>query len=165
MPENTLDRDLEEHVTRLGFEIVELERGGSRARPTLRVRIDRPNAERGKGVTLEDCSGVNRALQTFLDEDARLGDRYVLEVSSPGVERPLVRRGDFERFAGHEVVLRGNDALDGGEKRLEGTLVGIRDEPEGERVLLRLADGRLVEVARDRITRAHLVFRWPDKRG
>jgi len=165
MPEESLERELEDLVTRLGFELVELELGGSRSRPTLRVRIDRPNAEPGRGVTLEECSGVNRALQAFLDEDARLGDRYVLEVSSPGVERPLVRRGDFDRFAGREVVLRGNDALDGGEKRLEGTLEGVRDEPEGERVLLRLADGRLVEVARNRITRAHLVFRWPGKRG
>ncbi len=165
MSEDALHRDLETRVEALGFELVEVEQAGSRGRPILRLRIDRPNAQPGKGVTLEECSHVNRALQAFLDEDARLGERYVLEVSSPGVERPLVRRADFERFTGHEVALRGHEALDGGEKRLEGVLEGMTDEPGVERVRLRLGDGRLVEVPRDRIARAHLVFRWPGGRG
>ncbi|MCI0435052.1 MAG: ribosome maturation factor RimP [Gemmatimonadetes bacterium] len=165
MPADALDRAIEALVSGLGFELVEMERGGSRTRPVLRIRIDRPNAVPGQSVSVEDCSSVNRALQALLDEDAGLGDRYVLEVSSPGVERPLVRRADFERFAGREIVVRGDAPLDGAEKRVEGVLEGIRDEPGDERILLRLPDGRLIEVPRKRITRANLVFRWPGKRG
>ncbi|HEV2131262.1 MAG TPA: hypothetical protein VGR27_09170, partial [Longimicrobiaceae bacterium] len=102
----------------------------------------------------------------YLDEqETALGSRYVLEVSSPGVERPLVRRRDYERFHGREVALHGKSALAGRTRRLEGTLLGLVGEEgaegeQGERIVLRLADGEEVEVPRAEITRAHLVHRW-----
>ncbi len=157
---DTLEQVVESRVESLGYEFVELERGGSRARPVLRVRIDLPDSGPGHGVSLEDCTRVSRSLEEVLDGRADLGDRYVLEVSSPGLERPLVKRRDFERFAGREVALKGREPLVGEERRIEGELLGITGEPGAELVRVRLASGAEVTVPRERITRAQLVFRW-----
>jgi len=153
-----LEREIETRVEALGFEFVELERAGSRARPILRVRIDRPNAEPGHGVTLDDCASVSRRLEAFLDEAQPVGERYVLEVSSPGVERPLVRSRDFERLAGREVVLVGQAPLHGGSRRVQGVLLGL-DAAEAE-IRLRLEHGEVVDIPRASVARAHLIFRW-----
>lgn len=169
MSERTLEEELEARVEALGFELVDLERAGSKGRPILRLRVDRPDAPAGgSGVSLEDCAAVSRGLEPFLDEREDLSERYVLEVSSPGVERPLVRRRDFERFAGQEVALQGKHPLAGRARRLEGTLVGLAGGGEGkERVVLRLPGGEEVEIPREEITRAHLIYRWGgrDKKG
>jgi ribosome maturation factor RimP len=90
-------------------------------------------------------------------------ERYMLEVSSPGIERPLVRARDFQRYAGKEVAVRGKDVLAGRSRRLEGELLGLDERDGREYVRLRLNDGAEVDVARDEITRAHLVFRWEDR--
>jgi len=160
MAERTLERELEARLEALGYELVELEQAGSKARPILRLRIDRPDSAPGSpSVSLEDCAVASRALEPYLDEREDLSERYVLEVSSPGVERPLVRRRDFERFAGQEVAVKGKGPLAGRARRLEGVLVGLGGA-EGERVLLRLPDGEVVEIPREEITRAHLIYRW-----
>lgn len=160
MAEDDLERELERRVEALGFEFVELVRTGTRARPILRLRIDREDSEPGKGVTVEDCARVTRELEPYLDGRPELGERYVLEVSSPGVERPLLRRRDFERFAGHEIAVRGRAVLAGRSRRLEGELLGLVGESDDERVRLRLNDGEVIEIPRREIDRAHLVFRW-----
>ena len=162
MAKSSLEQALEDRTEELGFELVELERAGTRTRPVLRVRVDRPDSEPGNGVSLEDCTRISRALEAYLDELETLPSNYVLEVSSPGVERPLVRRRDFERFAGQEVALKGYAPLAGRGRRLEGELLGLTETKEGEAVRLRLTDGEEIEVPRDSIARAHLVFRWND---
>ncbi|MEJ2502168.1 MAG: ribosome maturation factor, partial [Gemmatimonadota bacterium] len=100
------------------------------------------------------------ALEEYLDALDAMPSNYVLEVSSPGVERPLVKRRDFDRFAGHEVVVKGYAPLAGRGKRLQGELLGVEEGPGGEGVRLRLEDGEEVVVARSDVARAHLVFRW-----
>ncbi len=160
MAASELEQQLEARIEELGYEFVELERTGSRTRPILRIRIDRPDAEPGKGVTLEDCARVTRELEPLLDSRPELGGRYVLEVSSPGVERPLVRPRDFERFAGREVALKGPQPLAGRSRRLQGELLGLGGPEGDERIRLRLDDGEVVEIPREEVTRAHLVFRW-----
>ncbi|HEV2146775.1 MAG TPA: ribosome maturation factor RimP [Longimicrobiaceae bacterium] len=161
MPEDTLPAELERRIEEMGFELVELERAGSRARPILRARIDRPDSRPGEpGVSLDDCTAVSRALEPYLDEREDLSERYVLEVSSPGVERPLVRRRDWERFAGAEVRLRGKEPLAGRARKLEGVLLGLSGAVDGERVRLRLEDGEEVEVPLAEVSGANLVFRW-----
>lgn len=157
-----LERELSARTEALGFELIELERAGSRSRPVFRLRIDRPDATPGQGVTLDDCAAVSRALEPLLDDDDSVGDNYVLEVSSPGVERPLVRPRDFERFAGHEVALIGQAPLAGRGRRLEGELLGYAADGEA-RVRLRLDDGDIVDIPRDEVARAHLIFRWRDR--
>jgi len=165
MQDAALEAELERRVEELGFELVELERAGSKTRPTLRVRIDHAGgSEKGAGVTVDDCTSVSRALESWLDEAEDVPERYLLEVSSPGIERPLVRSRDFERYAGQEIAVRGKDVLAGRSRRLEGELLGLDERNGREYVRLRLNDGAEVEVARDEITRAHLVFRWDDRR-
>ena len=107
----------------LGLEIVELElRGGGKSR-MLRIFIDKPG-----GVTHEDCASVSREVGTILDvEEAVPGGSYVLEVSSPGLDRKLSRPADFERFQGSRVKLTTRDPVNGNrffEGRLERVQAG-----------------------------------------
>ena len=153
--------ELEGRVEELGYELVEVRWGGSGQRPQLKLRIDRLDASPGAGVTVEECAQVSRALEPWLDEHEALPERYVLEVSSPGVDRPLVRVRDFERFRGEQVAVIGRDVLLGRSTRLEGELLGLQDEgSETEAVRLRLPDGDEVRIPRSEIRKAHLVFEW-----
>ena len=143
-----IDREMEARVHDLGFELVDLRWGGSSRRPVLRVRIDRPDSTPGEGVTVHDC------------ESEALPERYVLEVSSPGVDRPLVRRSDFQRFRGQRVAVKGRDVLAGRARRLEGELLGLEDGDGADVVRIRLPDGDEVSIPRDDIAGANLVFTW-----
>lgn len=154
------DAEFEARVGALGFDVVEVEWAGTARRPILRLRVDRPDSSPGHGVTVGDCERLSRALESWLDAHERMPSQYVLEVSSPGVERPLVRRRDWVRFTGREVAIRGHGPLAGRGTYLEGVLLGIDGEEEEETVRLRLADGSEVAIPRGEIARAHLVFRW-----
>ena len=157
MADETLAAEMAQRVEELGYEMVELEQAGSRARPILRLSIDRPDSKPGEpAVSLDDCSRVSRALEPWLDQREGLSDRYVIEVSSPGVERPLTKVGDWDRFAGAEVSIKTRVAIEGRGKKVQGTLVGLRD---GERVALQV-DGDEVEIPLGEIERGNLVFRW-----
>jgi ribosome maturation factor RimP len=156
-----IEAELGGRVGDLGYELVEVRWGGSGQRPQLKLRIDRPDSAPGAGVTVEECASVSRALEPWLDEHEALSRRYVLEVSSPGVDRPLVRARDFERFRGERVAVIGRDVLAGLATRLEGELLGLQGEgSESEAVKLRLPDGSEVGVPRAEIRKAHLVFEW-----
>src|SRR5258707_2530634 len=102
----------------LGVEVVEIElRGGGGKSRMLRVFIDKPS-----GVTHEDCANLSREVSTILDvEDAVAGGSYVLEVSSPGLDRKLVTPSDFERFQGSRVKLTTRDPVNGN-RHFEGWL-------------------------------------------
>ncbi len=160
MEREPLARELESRIEALGYELVELETAGSKTRPLLRLRIDRPGSEPGKGVTVEDCTRVSRALQQYLDEQPDLGDRYILEVSSPGIERPLVRTADYERFAGREVAIKARSSIGEHGKRVEGVLLGV----QAGQVRVELPSKEVVAFPQDDVVRAHLVFRWGDRK-
>ena len=162
---NELERIAESVLERMGFELVDLERAGHRSRPILRLRIDRPDAQAGAGVTVDDCAAVSRALEEVLEARADLLSSYILEVSSPGVERPLRRRRDFERYLGRDVSVRGFQPLLGRSRHIEGLLLGIEDSGEAERLRLRMADGSEIEVPLSAIAKANLVFRWEGAEG
>src|SRR5689334_9508590 len=100
-----------------GLEVVEVElKGGGKAR-MLRIVIDKP-----QGVTHEDCANLSREVGTILDvEDAIPGGSYTLEVSSPGLDRKLVRAADYERFTGSRVKLMTRQPVDGN-RHFEGKL-------------------------------------------
>ena len=160
MTNDAITELVERRVEAMGFELVELEMAGNRARPILRLYLDRPDSVPGTpGVSVDDCARVSRALEPELDAREDLSDRYVLEVSSPGVERPLTRPRDYARFAGQPVALRGKAPLAGRTKRLQGTLLGLR----GEAAALRLEGGEEVEIPLAEIDRANLVFQWEKK--
>lgn len=116
----------------MGYEIVEVEYRLESGRWTLRVYID---AE--AGITIDDCADVSQAVSVLLDEAGFLSDAYTLEVSSPGLARPVRKAADFERFAGQPIVLRAAAAVQG-RKRYKGVLLGLREglieiECDGER--------------------------------
>jgi len=86
----------------LGFDLADLRIGGTPNRPLVQVRIDCPP----RNVTVEDCSRVSRALEHWLDAGGPLGNRYVLEVSSPGIERPVRWHRHWARFVGRDVNVK-----------------------------------------------------------
>lgn len=156
-----MERELEDRVEGLGFELVEVQWAGSRARPIIRVRIDHPDTVPGQGgVGVDECAEVSRALEPWLDEHEDVPDRYVLEVSSPGVDRPLHRDRDFRRFTGEQVAIRGHDVLAGRARRLEGELLGLEEVDGSPTVVVRLPDGDEVRIPREQIAGANLVFTW-----
>jgi len=156
---NRLERELDEFLVGLGFELVTLERGGGRSRPLLRLRVDRAG-ETGtrSGVTVGDCSLVSREVTAFLDERADAPDGYVLEVSSPGVERPLVRETDYARFAGETIRVHGFGPIWKDERQVEGELVGLSGSDRQLTVSIRLGKDE-VEIPLASVAKASLVYR------
>lgn len=156
-----INAELGSRVEALGFDLVAAEWAGSRSRPVLRLRIDFSTPKDGASVQLDDCKTVSRGLEEWLDAHADVPERYVLEVSSPGLDRPLTRAKDWARFAGKTVAIKGRSVLSGNEKRVEGEILGLEegktDEPE---VRVRLNDGEELSVPLGDIERAHLVHRW-----
>ena len=154
-------RELESRIDALGYELVDVEWSGSSRRPLVRIRIDLGPGKPGEAVTVDDCARVSRALEAWIDELGAMPERYVLEVSSPGVDRPLRRPRDFERFVGKKIAVKGSAPLAGRANRLEGELLGLEGSGTGEeRVRLRLTGGDEAEIPRTEITGAHLVFEW-----
>ncbi len=116
-------REIAERVAAdIGLEVVELDlRGGGKAR-MLRITIDKPG-----GVTHEDCANLSREVGTILDvEEAIAGGAYTLEVSSPGLDRKLLKPSDYERFTGSLARLVTREPIEG-QKSFEGRLEGLSD--------------------------------------
>ena len=100
----SLELELEEFLSGIGFELVSMEKGGGRRRPLLRLRVDRPDSRPGhSSVTVDDCAAVSRAVREFLEERGTGEDQWVLEVSSPGLDRKLTKPAHFRRFEGENV--------------------------------------------------------------
>ena len=137
----------------LGFELFDLRRGGSRGRPVLNVRIDRQDHQ---PVTIDDCTRASRALEARLDGSDLVGERYVLEVSSPGVERPLRHAGDWRRFVGQKANVL-SDSLGG---RVEVEVLGVDGEAGAEIVTVRTGRGEERRVPLAEVKEARLAFHW-----
>ena len=162
---SSLEQEISGLLSDLGFELVTFERAGGSRRRLLRVRIDRLGEPPDEtGVTVDDCARVSRRLERYLDERAELPERSIVEVSSPGVERPLVKATDYERFAGRQVLIQGFAPLVGRQKRVEGLLLGL---VEGSEDAVELdVEGERLTVPLTAIARANLVYDWEvDLRG
>jgi ribosome maturation factor RimP len=107
----------------LGLELADLRIGGTQHRPLVQVRIEWPPDEPPRRVTVDDCATASRALEAWLDAEAPLGRRYMLEVSSPGLERPLRWHRHWVRFVGREV-----QATVAGLGRVRARIVAVPDE-------------------------------------
>ena len=153
MSADALQDPIRDHVATLGFELVDLKRTGTLQRPILQVRVDRPDSRPGQGVTADDCAVISRSLESFLETRAMVGPRYVLEVSSPGLERPLRWPEHWRRFVGRRARVRAVSLP--GKSRVE-----ILAVPDDEHVVLRLEDGSEVTIALDTIREAALVVDW-----
>lgn len=124
---------IEPAIEEMGFEIVRLRYSGSK-RPTLQVMADRKDEA---PISVDDCADISRAVSAILDVEDPIPEAYSLEVSSPGIDRPLVRPRDYERFAGFEAKLE-LVRMVGGQKRFRGLLAGIEN---GDVLLDMEADG------------------------
>lgn len=156
----SLEAELEELLAGIGFELVSMERGGGRRRPLLRLRVDRPEGRPGHSeVTVDDCAAISREVRRFLENRESGEGDWVLEVSSPGVERPLTRARDFVRFAGENVRLRGYRPLWEGSRQVEGQIVEVEGETGREVVLLDVK-GKRVRAALADIAKATLVYEF-----
>lgn len=114
-------------VEREGYELLEVEYLSDRGRMILRLYIDTvPPGTAQKGVTVEDCSFVSRIVGDILDVEEIIGDNYHLEVSSPGLFRPLTKPVHFDRVVGERVKVKTFDKLDG-RRVFTGTLVAHRE--------------------------------------
>lgn len=141
---------IEKTVVGLGYELVEFE-SSPRAR-LLRIFIDKPEGAES-GITVDDCASVSHQLSHVFTVENVDYDR--LEVSSPGLDRPLTRTADFRRFAGHEVQLKLRVPV-GNQRNFSGVLEGLRGDDGAECVCLRVADVTH-EFALDNVDRARLV--------
>ena len=99
---DALEQIVATELDRLGFDLVEWRLGGTKARPSLQLRIDRRD---GATVKVDDCAAASRAIESRLDLERPMGERYLLEVSSPGVERALKRAADWRRFVGRRATM------------------------------------------------------------
>lgn len=137
-------------VDELGYECVNVAWTMESARPVIRVYIDSLG-----GINIADCEVVSKAVNRYLDsEDApELSDRYYLEVSSPGLERPLFSPADYERFRGREARVKTFEPLEG--RKLH---TGILEDSDEATVILATPEGR-VRISFEAIARATLVFR------
>jgi ribosome maturation factor RimP len=130
-------------VEDMGYEIVRVIFSGKQ-KPVLQVMAER--VDRG-AMTVDDCAAISRTVSALLDVEDPVPGAYTLEVSSPGIDRPLTRRRDFDRFAGFEARLETHEPV-GGRKRFRGRLLGTAaeavrltpaDGPEGREIALPFA--------------------------
>ena len=131
------------------MELVHVECQREAAGRVLRLYIDKPD-----GVTLEDCSGISRQMSDLLDVHVDFEGTYHLEVSSPGIERPVSKPADFKRFAGKQIEIRMKPKV-AGKKKVKGILDGIR---ESDDMVTVVAEDGPIEIPRTRITRARLII-------
>ncbi|MGH6947236.1 MAG: ribosome maturation factor RimP, partial [Kiloniellales bacterium] len=132
----------------LGYEIVRVILTGER-RPVLQIMVERQD---GVAIGVEDCAEVSRTVSALLDVEEPITSAYTLEVSSPGIDRPLTRLADFERFAGFEARVELNAPRDG-RRRFSGRLLGVA----GETVRLKSDTGE-VALPFDAIAKAKLLL-------
>lgn len=136
---------LEPVIEGMGYELVGIDYRPNPKSTLVRIYLDKPG-----GITLEDCEKVSRQVSGVLDVEDPISGQYNLEVSSPGLDRPIFKAGDYDRFAGERVRIRLQGSLDG-RRRFAGVLRGLR----GDCVVVD-EDGVEVSVPLSQIDKANL---------
>jgi ribosome maturation factor RimP len=144
-----IEDEVERTVEDFGYELVQIKYGGEAGGRTLSVLIDSE-----EGVTADDCGDMSRRLSMVLDTLDPIPGSYTLIVSSPGVDRPLTRDSDFDRFAGEQAAVR--HRTEEGDRRTDtGLLCGLDDDTVRIEV-----DGETLRIPLAEIEEAHLVYDW-----
>jgi len=139
----------------MGFRIVRVVISG-RDGTTLQIMAERPDGT----FSVEDCADVSRQLSPLLDAHDPISGHYTLEISSPGIDRPLVRASDFVAWAGHEAKIETREQI-GGRRRFRGILQGLSEDPQGDVVHLEVSadqGGPEVDLPLGAILEARLVL-------
>jgi len=135
-------------VNDMGFDIVRVQLSGDHKR-RLQIMAE---PQDGRPMVVEDCADISRAVSALLDVEDPIGGAYDLEVSSPGLDRPLTRAKDYERFAGYEAKVEMTGPIDG-QRRFRGRLLGLRDN-----VVQIAVEGETRDLPYEDIQRAKLVL-------
>jgi ribosome maturation factor RimP len=133
----------------IDLELVDVEYVRERDGWYLRIYIDKET-----GVGLDDCEKMSRAIEKILDDQDPIPHSYRLEVSSPGIERPLVRSSDFLKYKGKRVLIKTYNSIDGS-KKFDGTLLGLEQD-----IVVIEVSGKTVKIPIEGISKANLVFEW-----
>ena len=146
---------IEPEAQALGFALVRVKMTGGKSDPTLQVMAERPDTRQ---LTIEDCTALSHRISDRLDELEAAGrdpiaEAYRLEVSSPGIDRPLTRLSDYRDWMGHEARIRLTAAVDG-RKQLTGDIAGV----EGDRISVDLGQHGVATIGFDQIDHAKLVM-------
>ena len=132
-----IDRRMAEILTPviegMGFEVVRIRLMGGKTK-TLQIMAERPEG----GIEVDECAEISSGISAVLDVEDPLDEAYTLEVSSPGIDRPLTRLKDFETFEGYEAKIETTDMIDG-RRRFKGVLAGV----EGDDILLNIDEGTI----------------------
>jgi ribosome maturation factor RimP len=136
-------------LSAMGYSIVRVAFSGGRTRPTLQIMAERND---NAGMTVEDCETISHTVSALLDVADPIDSAYQLEISSPGIDRPLTRRADYDRFAGFEAKIEMLRPIDG-RRRFQGKLLGVEGD---DAKLLVGADTLLLPL--DAVARAKLVL-------
>lgn len=151
---DALENVVREELVILGYELFELRRRGSRSRPVLDLRIERGDGAR---ISIEDCTRVSRAVEARLESARLVGEKYVLEVSSPGIERPLRGPGDWRRFVGQMAAVTAPSLPTG---KAEVTIVALEGEAGAEVAIVRDERGTEHRLRLADVSQARLAFHW-----
>lgn len=117
---------LNEPLADMGYNLVRLRFGGEGKNRVLQIMAERLDEE---SLGVEDCAQISRTTSALLDVENYIDGAYKLEVSSPGIERPLVKREDYERFKGRAAKIELDELIDG-QKRFKGTIMGLNDDQD-----------------------------------
>jgi ribosome maturation factor RimP len=155
-----IDRDrirrvVTETVEGQGYELVELELKGGGKNSVLRIFIDKP-----EGISHQDCALVSGQVGTVLDVEDLIPFSYTLEVSSPGLDRKLIKESDYSRFQGKLARIQTRIPLQH-QKAFKGRLGGLQDG----KILLELSNGAVLEIPLDVVDEARLEFDWTEERA
>lgn len=148
--ETTVEEIVEKITEPLGFEIVDVEYVKEAGEYYLRVYLDKEG-----GISLDDCEQVSRKLSEQLDKDDPISENYFLEVSSPGLDRPLKKEKDFIRYQGRDVEIKLYKAVDG-VKQFEGELVGLTEDKNIKIII----DGNEVEFNKKEVALVRLAIKF-----
>ena len=141
-----IDKIAERAAKDNGVEFLHSEIVGSKRNMTVRIYIDKPD-----GVTIDDCSAVSRAVEAVIDVEDFIPSSYVLEVSSPGLERRLFKLSDFERFKGNRAKIRTSEPING-----QANFSGRIEEVEGADIVLEDKTTGMVRIPFEQVLKANL---------
>ena len=146
-------------LDRYGCDLVQLTFRRERGGPVLRLLVEKTGADpaNGSGIDHKLCASISRDLGAALDVDDVIDSAYTMEVSSPGIERPLTRNGDYERFAGRAAAIKTARPIEG-QRRFKGVLRGMNSSG----VVLETGEGQSFTIHTEAISKANLVFEMKD---
>lgn len=122
-PLRKIERLIAPTLEDMGYELIRVMMTGNDRRPTLQIMAERQDGT----MNIDDCAVVSRAISAVLDVEDPINEKYTLEVSSPGIDRPLTRLKDYERFKGHEARIETTQKFEG-QRRFKGVLNGTEDD-------------------------------------